>query len=250
MAVGTPYEYSISQQGVQKSSVCMIQIEVVCTLYCSKFRFPSPQKENGRNGLWLVDIGSLATTKWFPMAHPPFSGGLSWKEAFVEVKCPPCSAWVGLVWGGGAEKERKRKTTAFFSLSGDYCFGMEIHENQKKIKKNPNSAESGREVSRDLERTAEIWRSPNLLKILKDQFGIFPNIWINPKIWGVYFSRDWEGCVFYIFGRLSIIHHSNSAEIWRTHNLQYSKPYIFGIPIPNLYIHIYGVLTFIRLCSW
>lgn len=86
------------------------------------------------------------------------------------------------MWGGGAEKERKRKTTAFFSLSGDYCFGMEIHENQKKIKKNPNSAESGREVSRDLERTAEIWRSPNLLKILKDQFGIFPNIWINPKI--------------------------------------------------------------------
>lgn len=86
------------------------------------------------------------------------------------------------MWGGGAEKERKRKTTAFFSLSGDYCFGMEIHENQKKIKKNPNSAESGREVSRDLERTAEIWRSPNFLKILKDQFGIFPNIWINPKI--------------------------------------------------------------------
>lgn len=157
MAVGTPYEYSISQQGVQKSSVCMIQIEVVCTLYCSKFRFPSPQKENGRNGLWLVDIGSLATTKWFPMAHPPFSGGLSWKEAFVEVKCPPCSAWVGLVWGGGAEKERKRKTTAFFSLSGDYCFGMEIHKNQKNKKKSKfsrvweRSQPRSGENSRDLE---------------------------------------------------------------------------------------------------
>jgi len=89
----------------------------------------------------------------------------------------------GWGWCGGVVLKRKGKgkPLPFSVCQGIIVLGWKSTKT-KKIKKNPNSAESGREVSRDLERTAEIWRSPNLLKILKDQFGIFPNIWINPKI--------------------------------------------------------------------
>ena len=110
------------------------------------------------------------------MAHPPFSGGWSSKEALVEAKFPPSSAWVGLVWGWASKRKGKGNPLPFFHLSGgtqtfchDYCFGMEIKKKQKTI---PNSAESGRELSRDLERTAEIWRSQIFLKILKDPYSI------------------------------------------------------------------------------